>query len=80
LQNGYLAKLDIDTLLDGLDYLQKFVLPEKLPAGVKIRFIHGAKDIISPVKERAEFAGADAHVEPNGGHAVFIDYFARHIS
>lgn len=78
LQDNYLGQLDIDTLLMGLKYLQDFVLPDEAPQGVKVQLIHGAKDIIAPVKERVEFTGAEALIEPSGGHAVFFDYCARH--
>lgn len=77
LQDNYLSELDIDTLLAGLKYLQDFVPPGKAPQEVEMQLIHGAKDIIAPVKERVEFTGVETLIESNGGHAVFVDYYTR---
>jgi len=76
LQDEYLNELHIDTLLAGLNYLEHFTLPA-IPRGVEIRLIHGAKDIVAPVEERAEFSGIQEALFPNAGHGVLFDYVAQ---
>jgi pimeloyl-ACP methyl ester carboxylesterase len=72
LQDEYLHELHIDTLLSGLDYLEQFTLPA-IPSGVEIHLIHGAKDIIAPVEERAVLPGIKETLLPNAGHGVLFD-------
>jgi pimeloyl-ACP methyl ester carboxylesterase len=61
-------------LLGGLDYLEQFTLPAILPSGVEIHLIHGAKDIIAPVEERAVLPGIKETLLPNAGHGVLFEY------
>lgn len=72
LQDQYLRELDIDTLLAGLDYLEQFTLPA-IPSGVEIHLIHGAKDIVAPVKERVVLSEAKETLFSNAGHGVLFD-------
>ena len=57
LQEKYFAELDEKILFAGLDYLGSSVLPSQAPSGVKVKLVHGARDIIAPVSERAQLAG-----------------------
>lgn len=76
LQDEYLNELHIDTLLAGLDYLEQFTLPV-IPSGVEVRLIHGAKDIVAPVEERAVFTGIKETLFPNAGHGVLFNYVEK---
>jgi hypothetical protein len=76
LQDEYLNELHVDTLLSGLDYLEQFTLPV-IPSSVEVHLIHGAKDIVAPVEERAVFTGIKETLFPSGGHGVLFDYVAQ---
>ena len=76
LQEGYLNDLDIGTLLDGLGYLEKFILPS-MPANVEIHAVHGGKDIIAPAGERYTAPGVKETLVPKAGHGILFDYVAK---
>lgn len=71
LQDQYLQNIDIEVLLDGLDYLKRY---EIMPApGCETHCIHGRKDIVAPVHEMAHVPGAISTILEHAGHAVFFD-------
>lgn len=73
LQEDYLARIEQDTLLAGLLYLEKYSLPDRVPSEVNMRIIHGRKDVVAPVAEMVSFSGVSGEIIPHGGHLVFID-------
>ncbi len=73
LQDDYLAGLDLETLLAGLDYLAGFVVPEMLPKDVPTKIIHGRKDVVTPVAEMVTFSGACQEIVDNAGHMVLLN-------
>ncbi len=63
-------------LIAGLAYLCNHE-PEKIAAGLATRTlpvtqIHGRKDLVAPVAEMAEIAGAETIIIPRCGHAPFL--------
>lgn len=73
MQDGYLRGLDLQTLQRGLDFLQSLGAekPVALP-GADIFCLHGGKDIIAPVEERARIPGARYLLDQQGGHVFFL--------
>lgn len=70
LQDEYIRDADLDTLLQGLDYLQK--ADWRPVAGVKTSIIHGRHDIIAPVDERVAIPEAAVEIVDHAGHMVFL--------
>ncbi|MCF6291056.1 MAG: alpha/beta fold hydrolase [Desulfobacterales bacterium] len=60
----------LDLLHRGLDYLAG--ADSRPPAGVAVRIIHGRKDIIAPVTEMVDPAGAGVEIVNNSGHLPFL--------
>lgn len=73
LQDEYLRKLDRDILVAGLDYLQNFIPPARGPEGVAVHIIHGRQDVVAPVGEMLQLAGATCEVFPHAGHMALLD-------
>jgi pimeloyl-ACP methyl ester carboxylesterase len=73
LQDDYLRKLDREILVAGLDYLQNFTPPARVPGAVAVRMIHGRQDVVAPVGEMVRLAGAACEVFPRAGHMVLLD-------
>lgn len=70
-QEKYLTDLKIDDLLEGLNYLENYRFePASFPAGIEVKIFHGGKDIVAPVAERPNMAGASETLLPKAGHAV----------
>ena len=70
LQPLYLAAAaaNRNLLQHGLDYLGGFTIPRQLP-DIPIRVVHGRQDIIAPLNEMPDLAGAEVEVVENAGHA-----------
>lgn len=73
LQEEYLVRIDRNILLAGLDYLEKYTMPDRAPSGVHTRIIHGRKDVVAPVDEMVDFAGINGEIIRNAGHMVILD-------
>jgi pimeloyl-ACP methyl ester carboxylesterase len=74
LQDDYLQKLDRKILIAGLDYLQNFTPPVRVPGGLPVNMIHGRKDVVAPLGEMLKLSGATCEVFPNAGHMVLLDH------
>lgn len=77
LQDDYLRKLDRGILAAGLDYLQNYVFPARVPDGVAVHIIHGRKDMVAPAGERPQLFGAASEVFANAGHMVLLDRYEK---
>lgn len=73
LQEQYLAEIDPEILLAGLDYLAAFTLPDKLPPETPVTVIHGRRDLVAPISQIARLPGAACEILPHGGHMVLLD-------
>jgi len=73
LQEQYLAELDPEILLAGLDYLAAFTLPDKLPPATPVTVIHGRRDLVAPISQMARLPGAACEILPHAGHMVLLD-------
>lgn len=51
LMRDYLNTMNMDMLLEGLEYLSKSRITTQPLSGVKVRFVHGQEDRIAPIKE-----------------------------
>lgn len=75
LEPAYQAEFPTDALLAGLDYLEASMLaPASLPP-VPTTLVHGAQDVIAPIKETrrlADESGLPMRVVPDAAHAVFL--------
>ena len=71
MEGDYLARLDRQELLAGLDYLAASPLVGQAPAGVRVRVVHGRKDVVAPFAERPQIAGAVEEVIDAAGHLLF---------
>ncbi|MFO7760859.1 MAG: alpha/beta fold hydrolase [Thermodesulfobacteriota bacterium] len=73
-QEKYLINLNIDCLIDGLDYLEDYrFMSVPVSSGIKVRVLHGVRDLIAPVAERPCMDGASETLFPRLGHAVLSD-------
>ncbi len=64
--------VDLDLLDAGLDYLATYRLDSRPLPTIKIKIIHGAKDIVAPVAEVPAIAGSTQNIIPHAGHPVFF--------
>ena len=73
----YLEENEMESLLDGLDYLaQASIVPESLKSIRKIKIVHGLKDKIAPPKEALEIKEAleaDFVSLFDAGHLPFLN-------
>lgn len=70
-RDSYLSCLKVDQLLDGLDYLEGYNLEGlSVSAGIKLRVLHGDRDIVAPLSDRPKLTGARELIIPHLGHAV----------
>ncbi|MFP3982569.1 MAG: alpha/beta fold hydrolase [Desulfurivibrionaceae bacterium] len=70
-QGNYLNNLEVNQLIDGLDYLESYNLVDPpVSAGIKLRVLHGDRDIVAPLSDRPKLAGARELIIPYLGHAV----------
>ncbi|MDA8164913.1 MAG: methyltransferase domain-containing protein [Desulfobacteraceae bacterium] len=69
LEAGCLREPPLAVLHRGLDYLAQ---ARSLPAPVPTRLVHGRRDLIVPLAERAELPGAESEVLDHAGHLVFL--------
>jgi malonyl-ACP O-methyltransferase BioC len=69
LESDYLREPPLAVLHRGLDYLAR---ARTLPAPVKTRLVHGRRDIIVPLAERAELPAAELEIVEHAGHLVFL--------
>lgn len=77
LQDDYLRRLDREILMAGLDYLQDFTMPARLPGEVAVRIIHGRRDMVAPLEEMPRLPGAASEVFTNAGHMVLLDHCGK---
>lgn len=73
LQDDYLMKLNRNVLLQGLDYLQNYNVPDGFVPSVPVHVLHGRKDIVAPVKERIRIPESEEKVLDHSGHMVLLD-------
>jgi len=77
LLESYLKENNIESLIDGLDYLvQARIVPGSLKGLKKIKIVYGRQDKIAPFKEAKELQealGADFVSLPDAGHLPFLD-------
>jgi len=71
LEGEYLGAMDLGCLNRGLDYLAAS-LPQAPAGDAALRVVHGRRDLIAPVGEMAEIAGAVVEIHDYAGHAVFL--------
>jgi malonyl-ACP O-methyltransferase BioC len=69
LEKDYLQEPRVEILHRGLDYLAR---ARTLPTPVKTRLVHGRRDIVVALGERAELPGAELEIVEHAGHLVFL--------
>jgi pimeloyl-ACP methyl ester carboxylesterase len=76
LMKSYLNDISMDTLLEGLRYLSASRISPQALAGVKIKFVHGEKDNIAPIKGVIELKeglpDAELITVKGAGHMPFL--------
>ena len=76
LMKDYIESMDLERLLDGLGYLSEHRIRPRRLNGLKVRFIHGVKDVIAPVEEVKELVRnmPEARFIPvaGAGHMPFL--------
>jgi pimeloyl-ACP methyl ester carboxylesterase len=75
--SGYLNQMSLPLLLEGLDYLLSAQIdPQKLNR-LKIKFVHGSKDKIAPLREALQIKDNLSQAEfislKNTGHLPFLN-------
>ena len=74
---AYLERMELNGLLEALDYLAGASLAAQAPGGMKVTFIHGSLDRIAPVEAmlavRARLPGAELVRLEAAGHAAFLN-------
>lgn len=72
----YLSDMDLDLLLEDLDYILKARIKLGANEGVRIKFIHGQEDRIAPIEEAMEIRGSLPRAEfismKGVGHMPFL--------
>jgi pimeloyl-ACP methyl ester carboxylesterase len=72
----YLSDMDLDLLLEDLDYLLKARIKLERAEGIRIIFIHGQEDRIAPIEEAMEIRGGLPRAEfvslKGAGHMPFL--------
>lgn len=74
----YLEEMAPDVLVRGLDYLSStYLRPGSLSAVRKLKFLHGSKDLIAPIKEAQTIKSYLPHAEficvENSGHLFHLN-------
>jgi len=70
LQNDSIRRVDMQLLDKGLAYLR---MAKVIPvSGIPIRLVHGRKDFIVPLDQRADLPGATFELIEHGGHLPFL--------
>jgi pimeloyl-ACP methyl ester carboxylesterase len=73
---AYLREMDLEGLLEGLDYLEHARLDMESLKKARVRFIHGSDDMIAPLEGIAGFAhslpGAAVAIIKGAGHMPFL--------
>lgn len=64
--------IDLGLLDTGLDYLAAYRLDSSPLPTIKIKIIHGAKDVVAPVAEAPTIAGSTQNIIRHAGHPVFL--------
>jgi malonyl-ACP O-methyltransferase BioC len=64
--------VNLNLLDSGLNYLAAYRLDSRPLATIKIKIIHGAKDVVAPVAEVPSIAGSTQNIIPHAGHPVFL--------
>lgn len=76
LLRSYLKEMELDLLLEGLDYLSQARLSPLKLKRVKIKFIHGQEDRIVPIEEmlkiKESFPAAEFMAIDGKGHIPFL--------
>ncbi len=72
----YLECMDLERLIEGLDYLSEHSIEPRPLNGLKVKFIHGAKDLIAPIGEVKELVSQIPEAElitiDDAGHMPFL--------
>lgn len=76
LMKDYLLNMNLDSLLEDLDYLLKARIELGKAEGIKLTFIHGQEDRIAPIEEAMELKkhlpGAEFISVKRAGHMPFL--------
>lgn len=75
LMPAYIEQMDINDLMQGLDYLAASSIDEQSLAMHSTVIVHGRRDLIAPVDDicnLAEGAGVPIHVFNDASHAAFL--------
>ncbi len=76
LMKSYLNEMNMNALLEGLQYLSTSRIRPQNLAGVKVKFIHGEEDRIAPIKEvlelKDELPDMRLIVIKGAGHIPFL--------
>lgn len=78
LKKIYLDEMDMESLMDGLDYLSRAEIAPSRLTGLKVKFIHGEEDEIAPIGE-AKTLASELEKAPfigikGAGHFPFLSW------